>query len=133
MCNEIIKLRPHHMLCMKAYEGKGYSEEFNNNMEMTIKALSKNPNQKIKVVFSLDNICSKCPNNIEGKSCTSQAHIEELDRRVVDNFNINEGEYVYSEIAKEIYENMNEEKFDNICKDCGWYNITNCKKLICSK
>ena len=54
----MIKIRPHHLLCMRAYIGNGYSEEFKIEMEKVIKELkvyneflkSDNLNNDIKKV-----------------------------------------------------------------------------------
>ncbi|WP_414708166.1 DUF1284 domain-containing protein, partial [Romboutsia sp.] len=45
---------------MKAYVGKGYSQEFSENIESIIKQL-KDDSKQIQIVFGLDDICSKCP------------------------------------------------------------------------
>lgn len=48
----MLKIRPHHILCMKAYIGKGYSQKFNENMEKIIKTLKENQS-KININFGL--------------------------------------------------------------------------------
>lgn len=124
----MIKIRPHHILCMKAYVGKGYSQAFSENIERIINKL-KDDSQQVQIVFGLDDICSKCPHNIGNGLCKSQDKVDKIDSKIIDYFNIEEKKYTYKELKYKIYLTLNEEKFTYICKDCEWYNITNCKEL----
>ena len=128
----MLKIRPHHILCMKAYVGKGYSQEFSENMERIIKQL-KNDSKVIQIVFGLDDICSKCPYNMENGLCKSEEKVKKIDSKVIEHFNIQEGIYVYKDLKNKVYSNINEEKFTDICKDCEWQSVTNCKELNLAK
>ena len=97
----MIKIRPHHILCMKAYVGKGYSEDFNINMKEIINEL-RNDSQTIQIVFGLDDICSKCPYNLGNGLCKSQDKVEKIDSKIIDYFNIKEDKYVYKELKEKI-------------------------------
>lgn len=124
----MIKIRPHHILCMKAYVGKGYSEDFNINMKEIINEL-RDDSQTIQIVFGLDDICSKCPYNLGNGLCKSQDKVEKIDSKIIDYFNIKEDKYVYKELKEKIYKKMNEDMFIDICSNCSWYTVTNCKEL----
>lgn len=144
----MLEIRPHHILCMRAFQGMGYSEEFTKNMEKVIKEIKlynkfynkeddtnhlddfEKENSKVRIVFSLDSLCKKCPNNIENNICTSEEKVNELDAKVCYHFNLQEGIYVYKELENLVYKNMTEEIFDDICKGCSWYDMANCKKFI---
>lgn len=125
----MLKIRPHHILCMKAYIGKGYSQNFNENMEKIINTLKENVNQQVEVVFGLDDVCSKCPNNMGNGLCKSQDKVESIDLKVSKHFKIKKGKYMYKDLQYKVYSNINEDKFMDICKSCEWYYITNCKDL----
>lgn len=129
----MLSIRPHHILCMKAYIGKGYSQKFNENMEKVINILKENVNQQVEVVFGLDDICSKCPSNMGNGLCKSQEKVENIDLKVSKYFAIKKGKYTYKELQNKVYSNINEDKFMDICKDCEWYYITNCKDLNLKK
>lgn len=124
----MIKIRPHHILCMKAYVGKGYSEDFNINMKKIINEL-KDDSQDIQIVFGLDDICSKCPYNLGNGLCKSQEKVEKIDSKIIDYFDIKEDKYIYKELKDKIYKKMNEDMFTDICSNCAWYTLTNCKEL----
>lgn len=140
----MLRIRPHHLLCMRAYSGNGYSEDFKVKMENIIKEI-KAYNQFLKVenirqeihevelVFYTDSICEKCPNKLDENLCSSQYKVKLLDLKVARYFNLKEGFYNYSELEALVYDNMTEDIFDDICKECEWYGVTNCKDYIINK
>ena len=126
----MLKIRPHHFLCMKAFIGRGYNKNFTENMINTINILKENKNQKIEVIVELDKLCSKCPNNIKDKACKTNESVVQMDKKVMNYFNIKPGIYEYGEIINLIYNNINEDIIEDICENCSWYKLTNCKDLI---
>jgi len=52
-----IRLRPHHLLCMLTFAGKGYSPDFIANFER-ITARIASGNQTIEITFAPDDICA---------------------------------------------------------------------------
>ncbi|WP_284693945.1 DUF1284 domain-containing protein [Paraclostridium ghonii] len=118
---------------MKAFIGRGYSKEFTDNMIEIISKLNENKNQNIKITANLDSICSKCPNNIDNEYCVTDEEVLQMDNKVIHYFNIIEGVYKYEKIENLIYNNINEDIIEEICKNCSWYKNTNCKKLILLK
>lgn len=124
----MINIRPHHILCIKSYIGKGYSEEFNINMKNIIGIL-KDDSQKVKIVLGVDDICSECPYNLGNGLCKSQEKVEKMDFKVVEYFNIREDIYTYKELKDMVFKNLTDSKFVDICSNCQWYTITNCKEL----
>lgn len=125
----MLKIRPHHILCMKAYIGKGYSEDFNINIKHVIDEL-KDEKKIVEIKFGLDNICSKCPFNIENKVCKSEEKVNTMDLKIKQYYGVNEGVYLYKDLKELVYSKINESEVDDICGNCEWYNIVNCKELI---
>lgn len=137
----MLKIRPHHILCMRAYSGNGYSEEFKIKMEGIIKEIQayneflqvdnlKEEIKEVELVFYTDSICEKCPNKLGENLCSSQEKVNLLDFKVINHFNLKEGIYNYKDLEDLVYESINEDIFDDICKECEWYGITNCKDYI---
>ncbi len=137
----MLKIRPHHILCMRAYSGNGYSEEFKMKMEGIIKEIQayneflqvdnlKEEIKEVELVFYTDSICEKCPNKLGENLCSSQEKVNLLDFKVINHFNLKEGIYNYKDLEDLVYESINEDIFDDICKECEWYGITNCKDYI---
>jgi len=52
-----IRLRPHHLLCMLTFAGKGYSPEFIANFERIIDRIASG-NQTVEITFAPDDICA---------------------------------------------------------------------------
>ena len=46
----MINLRPHHLLCILFFEGKGYNKEFTLNMQNIINNLSHNTKIKLTLL-----------------------------------------------------------------------------------
>lgn len=137
----MLKIRPHHILCMRAYKGMGYSKEFSIKMESIIKEIGvynkylnninlENKSKEVEIVFSTDNICEKCPSKLGENICSTQEKVELLDLKISQYFNIKRGVYKYTELEKLVYNNITEDIFDDICKNCSWYDVANCKSYI---
>lgn len=137
----MLKIRPHHILCMRAYSGNGYSEEFKIKMEGIIKEIKayneflqvdnlKEKIREVELVFYTDSICEKCPNKLDENLCSSQEKVNLLDLKVVNHFKLKEGIYNYKDLEDLVYDSINEDIFDDICKECEWYEITKCKDYI---
>lgn len=54
-------IRPHHLLCMRYFQGCGYSDEFTENMRYVISNLKNG--SEVLLTRGCDDICRKCPNN----------------------------------------------------------------------
>ena len=137
----MLKIRPHHILCMRAFIGYGYSDEFNENMKNIIVKinaynekynLDSNNSKRIEIKKELDSICSKCPHNNQ-KHCTYEDKVNLLDEKVMKYFYIEPGIYEYKDIENKVYKNITREIFDDICKNCEWYDSIDCKKYIFKK
>ena len=119
-----MQLRPHHILCIAHYEGKGYSEEFNIKMQAIIEALKSGG--QFELTFWPDDLCASCP-NLVGGICSSEEKVQRYDRLTAGLLGITEKECLNSEIFKSAEEKIYEpDKFDQICSDCEWSYI--CRK-----
>lgn len=121
-----IYLRPHHLLCTQTFIGKGYSEDFVENMKRITNILRTKKSQEIELTFSCDSLCAFCPNRIQNKSefcCTDNAKVLIYDKNVIQAFHLEEKTYVYSNLIKKINAAMTPELLDHICGDCSWANI----------
>jgi len=126
----MIRLRPHHLLCTQAYSGKGYNAGFVENMSAITNHLRINADAVIGITLSTDDICSKCPLMIAEDECKTNEKVKRYDSKVVRHFNIEEKSYVYHEIVNEIKAKITPEILEDICGDCGWYPMGECKRSI---
>lgn len=116
--HNVIKLRPHHILCTKFFCGSGYSGEFVDNMGKVIAEMKSGAD--IMLTDKHDNICGSCPNRL--LLCADSVN---YDRRVLELCKIKYGEiYSYSEL-----ERLAEEKIiscgtlKEVCGGCEWFYI----------
>ena len=85
-----IPVRPHHGMCLAYFIGKGYSEGFSAHMEKMLHILEQDVS--IRLVVSLDEICSACPNRqvtveasgAEKEICEAQEKVYRYDHGVLD-------------------------------------------------
>ena len=126
-----MKLRPHHLMCTQSYAGKGYDEDFVKVMDKITYELRNNKEYLINIVFSTDDICEACPNMLDINLCKTNEKVNNIDSKVIKYFNLEEKEYIYKDIVNYIKNNITLEIMGDICKECEWYNISECRSIIC--
>ena len=125
-----MKLRPHHLLCTQGYSGKGYSDDFVENMTAITTYLRNEADAAVEIVFSTDDICSKCPRMISDDLCESDEKVKRFDKKVIAYFGIEEKRYIYQDIINEINAKMTSSMMDDICSGCEWYPVSACRRNI---
>jgi len=127
-----MKLRPHHLLCTQGFSGRGYNDDFVENMTAITTLLRSDADVVVEIVFSTDDICSKCPRMIGDDLCKSNDKVKLIDNKVVACFGIEEKSYIYKDIVHEINARMTSEIMNDVCGDCEWYPISACRANILS-
>ncbi|MGN0622606.1 MAG: DUF1284 domain-containing protein [Oscillospiraceae bacterium] len=113
------RIRPHHALCIQFFEGKGYSEEFTENMTRLIGELEKNA--LVEIVCGSDVLCKKCP-HCKDNGCESGEKTERYDRAVMELCGFCEGEILSAgEFLKAAEEKIIfAGKLEQVCSECAW-------------
>lgn len=117
--NEIIKIRPHHGMCIQFFRGEGYSGEFVRGMSSIIFTL--NAGARVQLTDCTDSVCEFCPNNSEGL-CTSADRVSKFDRGVLDLCGLNCGDILsWDEFRGIVRQNIIDcGRMKDICGDCQW-------------
>ena len=117
----MIKLRPHHSLCMQFFIGNGYSPMFTENMYATL-ALPRDT--EIEITYVLDHLCQACPNHPCGV-CTSESHVSDIDEKVSRENHFHSRQHMtMDEFFKASKENIIiPGKLHEICGNCDFINI----------
>jgi hypothetical protein len=117
----MLKIRPHHLMCMQMYTGHGYDCKFVLHMNEVVSKLDE-----IIIQEGCDEICTHCPHK-KGQ-CVSYEKVKRLDESVLSCCDLHYGEHVrWNEVAKKVRETIFETPmFEKICGDCGWYDL--CRK-----
>ncbi len=118
----INNLRPHHLLCISFFEGKGYSPEFIDNMIKVINRLERA--SLIRLIVATDSICSCCPHNQDSK-CSSESKVNYYDKTVLSICKLQEGQLLNFHKLKELVDTqiIRAERLAAVCGDCQWYTI----------
>ena len=73
-----VRLRGHHFVCLQFFRGKGYSDEFVENLRAVVERSTENPAQ---LVAGADDVCSACTGLARDGSCLNpQAGDLEINR-----------------------------------------------------
>ena len=121
MCR--FSIRPHHLLRLQFFEGKGYSGEFVKHMaEIQEQLLQKNP--VINIVSGVDDICKNCPNNEHGQ-CSKEASVSGNDKRTYEMIKSSlKEEQTWKDLTQLVYRNIiDKNKLKQVCDVCRWSDI----------
>lgn len=113
-----VSLRPHHGLCLRFFEGYGYSDGFSRNMASVLNSLKEE--SVVELAEGLDDICQNCPNKDSG--CPGAAL---YDSRVRGFCGLQSGmRLTWAEFQKRIRECVIESgRLKDVCGDCQWSGI----------
>lgn len=122
------KLRPHHGLCIRFFEGKGYSSDFTRNMAEIIVMLNRE-DPVIQLHTDTDIICRSCPGNISER-CESFTKVQNYDNAVLNFCGLKNGQQIqWSEFSHAVQTKIiMKSKRESICGDCQWNEI--CAKKL---
>lgn len=115
-----LNLRPHHGLCIQFFKGKGYSEEFVENMQGIVNTLQKNP--PVTLVSGADVVCRCCPNRVGENDCNTQEKVTAYDNAVLDFCHLDVGDSLsWEEFTARVKENILGQNLRTfVCGDCQW-------------
>ena len=119
-----MKLRPHHLLCVQKYTGKGYDDAFMAGMDALIRRLAARPDTAVTLVEGRDDLCASCP-HMAGNRCDSGEKVNRLDRGVLETCGFSAGETrSWSALARTVREQVLEkDTFVKVCGCCEWFEL----------
>ncbi|MBQ9196763.1 MAG: DUF1284 domain-containing protein [Clostridia bacterium] len=124
MQEEIIRLRPHHALCLRHFVGKGYSPAFVENMTALHSRLNGGGRQMVQIILHRDSVCQACPHDID-YACESEEKVRYLDVAVADACGLRSGQWLaWQELCERIDRHlMPRGIMPRICEVCEWYDL----------
>ena len=121
---EEIRLRPHHLLCIQKFVGKGYDGVFTSSLAKLVEYLRTHPETKVTLTEGCDEVCTACPNKA-GEACEDGEKIIEIDNGVLDAckliYGLSDTWLNLSRAARERI--FGTDKFEEICGSCQWFYI----------
>lgn len=130
----MIRLRPHHLLCIRGFRGKGYSEAFVRNMREVIGRLNEDAGQTVEMVSGADDICRCCPHLTDEGICDQNEKVSAYDRRTSEVFDLyaiqagdargsdknKYGRCGYAELQGKIDVLFDPDRLEAVCGGCRW-------------
>ncbi len=128
--DNVMVMRPHHLLCTQGYSGKGYSSAFVRNMTDWVSKLRTREGFLVRLTTSTDALCACCPQKLAEGVCMDDEKVLVYDRKVMQFFHLEEKEYVYQDLIRRIDARMTPGMLEEICSTCSWYPVSACRKNI---
>ena len=118
-----LSLRPHHALCIRFFEGKGYSEAFILHMTSVIEALQRD-DPTVTLCGGCDILCAECPHN-KGGVCDHDEKVRGIDERTLELTELSVGDALpWHELYTRAYDSIIKAgRLKEVCRDCQWLNI----------
>lgn len=126
-------LRGHHLICLVAFGGQGYSAKFTRNFQKLQNIYLHKPAQKVKVITSPDQACRQCPHLVKNK-CTSpgdgpDTKIIALDKKALKMLRLKTGVHTTNNIHQKLRQ-LKKTSLISFCRSCSWYSRTHCPDII---
>ena len=126
----LIRLRPHHLMCIQNYRGHGYSEAFQRRMERILDVLRQSPGSglrpspHIRIVEGADDLCAACPHCLEGKCESDNPAV--FDGLVSERMCLETGCVLNMEDLQDT--KMSLQLLEECCPGCSWLGL--CREII---
>lgn len=128
-----IRLRPHHVLCSVAFEGKGYDAPFTANMSRIVFGHLRAPggrDETIRITDHADAFCAPCPRR-RGGGCEADDMITALDARHAAALGLSTGmQLTWGDCLDRVVESVFPDDLDTLCRDCSWLAEGRCKTAV---
>lgn len=120
-----MRLRPHHLLCVQGYRGKGYDDGFRDNMGRIARTLAEDPSLPVTVIDGPDDICAACPHLREGRCTWEEAGeeaVREHDHALLQAFGLRDGDVTTIRDVRAMASDPGaSEVVAHYCGTCPWW------------
>jgi uncharacterized protein len=130
-----MRIRGHTLLCLQGFRGKGYSQDFVDNLSQIHEILAAHPEICVEVVDTPDAVCGACPHRqVSGCSLNGEQSEEEMhkqDHHVLGLLGLEPGVRVHwSLILDRIRASVTGDDLPSICGQCRWLPLGYCREGI---
>ena len=118
-----LSLRPHHALCVRFFEGRGYSKAFIRHMASVIDSLRRD-DPSVTLCNNCDIFCERCPHNTNGV-CDTDEKVSGIDSRTLDLTELTFGSALpWHDFYTRAYDRIIKTgRLKEVCRDCRWLSI----------
>ncbi|MCQ2407234.1 MAG: DUF1284 domain-containing protein [Oscillospiraceae bacterium] len=119
-----MKLRPHHLLCIQKFIGRGYDDAFTAHMTAVCSSLHEQPDMPVTLTAGCDDVCAACPHKA-GSKCDAAEKVQALDRAVLEHCDLRVGMNAdWSSLKKLVSAKIfHTDAFAAVCGGCQWYGL----------
>jgi len=123
----MMKLRPHHALCLLVFDPHNHSEPYIEIMYSVIDKLNSKPEQKIMLSSGLDIICNYCPHNDKntknGGICKKEEKVRAITQNILALVGVNIGETItWETLRSKMVDNIIANgRFGEACGGCSYF------------
>ena len=119
MCN----LRAHHALCIRFFQGKGYSAAFTAQMWDVVKHLEEH-DPDVTLLRECDMLCAACPHRKNG-ICESTEKVHRFDEKLLALCGLPTGAQIRWSVLKCIVDAkiLAPGRLSSVCGDCQWHEL----------
>jgi hypothetical protein len=129
----VIRLRPHHLLCLIAFQGEGYSPGFVEKTGGLRRALLTD-DMVVELVRGPDDLCDGCPEmSRECVSLAPDSGVEKLDRAAADLLGASPGRHRAAELLRLLKNAFTAERGYEVCGGCSWLPRMDCPRVIAAR
>lgn len=127
--SETIRLRPHHLLCMLNFIGKGYSEAFIKNFDSLMQKMNKG-DITIEIVAGPDDVCTPCLTEADCHCRDDHKHNEDVatlpELRTVQGLETIDFGFRFSpttDVIERLRHAFTAHKIRRGCRNCEWFDV----------
>ena len=104
------------------------------NMQRIVDRIREDASIEIELVDEVDDICAKCPHNVENRCNKPGRNVIEFDQEIVERIGIDSGRKVESRSLLDLVEKrVQPEELPAICKGCEWLELGFCEEGLRKK
>lgn len=129
MDEPIIRLRPHHALCIRHYTGKGYSDAFMENLRAIVERLNGSKHEMVQIILHRDSLCAACPRDHDG-ICEAEEKVRAFDRTIAVACGLRSGQWLsWAELCALIDTRiLSSGGIKALCSECEGFSV--CEKQL---
>ncbi len=117
------RFRGHHLICLHFYHGIGYSEDFIDALEQTLKNAQSSA---IVILRGPDDVCLMCP-HLKDERCTmdaaSEDEVNSMDQMALSLLNLDIGQEVRWEDIRKKLGGFLQKWYEANCVTCFWKKV----------
>ena len=127
-----IRLRAHHLICLFAFSGEGYSADFTRRFDELRTAYLKS-DTLVEVLVGPDDACDACP-HLTSAGCGStedgpESSVRTLDSHVLQTLSLTAGRHAAGDLHKKVF-GLTPDQLSNLCQPCTWYGRMPCQEKV---